>query len=279
MPVSTSFSTPFPLTCLYKPCKSTLNCVIISCVERYQKYDNFAWIYNQEFGTYGERIFPVLRDIAGDKLPQGARVLDLCCGTGQLAKVLTEKGYQVTGIDGSAKMLRYAKINAPYAEFINEDARTFKLPPVYDAVFSTFDSLNHILKAAELLRTFKNASKCLVSGGILIFDLNTEKNFKTNWKNWKFIKETADAFYAVNSDYIPEKRLAPWNCTIFRRRGKSWQRSDVFLEETFYPVAVVKSMLKKCGFRDVKTYAASPERGLHKPNRGSIKIFYSAVKP
>ena len=84
-------------------------------MKRYTDYDNFAWLYNQEWGAFGENIFPALKIIAGDKLPDGAKILDLCCGTGQLAKVLTEKGYQVTGIDGSAEMLRYAKENAPDA--------------------------------------------------------------------------------------------------------------------------------------------------------------------
>lgn len=248
-------------------------------MERYSAYDNFAWLYNQEFTEYAKAIFPLLKDIAGDKLPDGAKILDLCCGTGQLAKVLTEKGYKVTGIDGSAEMLRYAKINAPDAEFITEDARTFKLPSEYDAVFSTFDSLNHILKAAELLRAFKNTYRYLVSGEIFIFDLNTERNFETNWKNLKMIRETPDYFYAVHSDYNPEKRRAPWRCTIFQHKGKGWQRSDVFLEETFYPIEQVKSLLKRAGFTNIKTYAASRERGLHKPNRGSIKIFYYAMKP
>lgn len=248
-------------------------------MERYSAYDNFAWLYNKEFSEFARVIFPLLKDIAGDKLPDGARILDLCCGTGQLAKVLTEKGYKVTGIDGSAEMLRYAKINAPDAEFINEDARTFKLPSTYDVVFSIFDSLNHILKKTELLRTFKNTYKCLVSGGIFIFDLNTERLFMTNWKNLNNIKETSDYFYAVHSEYDPKKRRAPFQCTIFQRKGSGWQRSDVFLEETFYPNAEVKSLLKRAGFTNIKTHAASRERGLHKPNRGSIKIFYYAQKP
>ena len=248
-------------------------------MNRYQDYDNFAWLYNQEWSEFARVIFPLLKDIAGDKLPDGARVLDLCCGTGQLVKVLTEKGYKVTGIDGSAEMLRYAKINAPDAEFINEDARTFKLPSIYDVVFSTFDSLNHILKAAELLRTFKNTYKCLVNGGIFVFDLNTERHFKTWWKNWKEIKETPDYFYAVRSDYNPEKRLAPFQCTIFRRRGKSWQRNDILLHETFYPNAEVKSLLKKAGFTDIRAYAFSRESGLQKPTKYSRRIFYYARKP
>jgi len=248
-------------------------------MERYTAYDNFAWLYNREFTEYPKAIFPVLKEIAGESLPDGAKVLDLCCGTGQLAKVLIDKGYKVTGIDGSANQIKYARKNAPGARFIVADARTFKIPPVYNAVFSTFDSLNHILKAKELRQTFKNVYKCLVSGGIFIFDLNTEKHFKTYWKNWKEIKETTDYFYVVRSDYDPEKRLAPWQCTIFQRKGKGWQRSDVFLKETFYPNEEVKSLLKRAGFTNIKTYAASRERGLHKPNRGSHKIFYYARKP
>ncbi len=247
-------------------------------MERYNAYDNFAWLYNREWAAYGENIFPVLKDIAGDGLPDGAKVLDLCCGTGQLAKVLIEKGYKVTGIDGSANQIKYASKNAPGARFIIADARTFELPPTFNAVFSTFDSLNHILKATELQRTFKNVNKCLVSGGIFIFDLNTERHFKTYWKNWKIIRDTPDYFYAVHSDYDPEKRLAPWQCTIFQRKAGGWQRSDVFLEETFYPNEEVKSLLKRAGFTDIRTYAASRERGLHQPNRGSSKIFYYARK-
>jgi SAM-dependent methyltransferase len=248
-------------------------------MKRYSDYDNFAWLYNRDFTAYAEQVFPVLKDIAGDRLPRGAHVLDLCCGTGQPAKVLTEKGYRVTGIDGSEEMLRYARENAPKAEFIAADARNFRLPPVYDAAFSTFDSLNHILKAAELRRTFRNVCKCLVSGGVFVFDLNTEKHFKTFWKNWRDIKETPDYFYAVHSDYNPEKRLAPFQCTIFQRKSRGWQRSDIFLQETFYSNAEVKSLLKKAGFTQIRTYSISRERGLHKPNKGSSRIFYYALKP
>jgi SAM-dependent methyltransferase len=248
-------------------------------MKHYRDYDNFAWLYNRGWATYAERIFPILKEIAGEGLPDGAKVFDLCCGTGQLAKILTEKGYSVTGIDGSAEMLRYAKINAPDAEFIVEDARTFKLPPVFTAVFSTFDALNHILKAAELQRTFKNVNKCLVGGGIFIFDLNTERHFKTNWKNWKEIKENPDYLFAAMGDYTPEKRLAQLHITMFQPKAKYWKRSDVTLYETFYPNPAVKSALKKAGFTDIRAYAFSREHGLHKPTRSSQRIFYHARKP
>ena len=135
-------------------------------MKRYADYDTFAWLYNREWGAFGSNIFPALKIIAGRSLSKRAKILDLCCGTGQLAKVLTEKGYHVTGIDGSAEMLHYAKENAPSAEFILSDARTFSLPPVYNAVFSTFDALNHVMTLLELEQVFKNVFKCLDNGGI-----------------------------------------------------------------------------------------------------------------
>ena len=248
-------------------------------MERYTDYDAFAWLYNREWGSFGERIFPLLKDIAGKTLPDGAKVLDLCCGTGQLAKVLTEKGYKVTGIDGSRQMLKFARGNAPGAKFTAADARTFKLPTVYNAVFSTFNSLNHILKLEELQKAFKNVYKCLISGGIFIFDLNTQRHFETRCKDFKEIKEIPECFYTVRNDYNAEERLMQFHCTIFQRKARGWQRSDVTLQETFYPNAEVKSLLKRVGFTNIRTYAASRERGLHKPNRGSRRIFYYALKP
>ena len=114
-------------------------------MKRYNDYDILAWLYNRELGWYGGIIFPFLKIIAGDNLPDGAKILDLCCGTGHLATILCENGYHVTGIDGSARMLQFARKNAPSAKFILGDARTINLSPEYDAVFSIFDSLNHVM--------------------------------------------------------------------------------------------------------------------------------------
>jgi trans-aconitate methyltransferase len=62
------------------------------------------------------------------ELSTDACLLDLCCGAGHLTRALAGRGYRVTGLDGSAEMLRYARENAPSAEFIWTDARTFSSP-------------------------------------------------------------------------------------------------------------------------------------------------------
>jgi SAM-dependent methyltransferase len=105
-------------------------------------------------------------------LPAAARVLDLCCGSGDLSRELLARGYQVTGLDGSPEMLRYARQRVPRTEFLLEDARSFACEARFDAVLSTYDSLNHILSLEELEAVFANVFRALVPGGLFFFDLH-----------------------------------------------------------------------------------------------------------
>lgn len=58
-----------------------------------------------------------------DRLPPGAQVLDLGCGTGRpTAEMLAETGLDVTGIDVSTAMLAQARRHAPAGTFLQMDA-------------------------------------------------------------------------------------------------------------------------------------------------------------
>ncbi|UCH50781.1 MAG: class I SAM-dependent methyltransferase [Chloroflexota bacterium] len=247
-------------------------------MKRYNDYDVFAWLYNRELGFYGNSIFPFLKIIAGDNLPDGARILDLCCGTGQLVKVLCENGYEVTGIDGSAKMLQYAKKNAPFAEFILGDARTFKLSAEYDAVFSTFDSLNHIISLTELEQVFENVYKCLNKGGIFIFDLNMQKHFETNMRGTNYIREGQKYLYIMRNEYDEQKKLGKYTVTIFQPKDKLWKRSDIILYQTWYPLEDIVFSLRKIGFTSIKTHAFTHQRKLQEVDENSDRVFFYAQK-
>jgi len=45
-------------------------------------------------------VLGLLRPLALDSLDAGDHIVDLCCGTGQLAALLTAAGYRVTGSMG-----------------------------------------------------------------------------------------------------------------------------------------------------------------------------------
>ena len=57
--------------------------------DRYSDYDAFAWTYNRHWGSFATRMVPVLEELVLNALPSRARILDLCCGTGQLAHALS----------------------------------------------------------------------------------------------------------------------------------------------------------------------------------------------
>ena len=138
----------------------------------YSDYDQFARVYNRHWGTnFIPLVFPILEKYILCHIPSGARILDLCCGTGQLTRILTDRGYRVTGLDGSGEMLRFARENAPAAEFIVADARTFELPDNYQAVISVFDSLNHVMTLKDITSVFRNVYAALQPGGLFLFDL------------------------------------------------------------------------------------------------------------
>jgi demethylmenaquinone methyltransferase/2-methoxy-6-polyprenyl-1,4-benzoquinol methylase len=50
------------------------------------------------------------------KVAPGARALDLCCGTGDIAFALAQRGAEVTGLDFSPQMLEVARIRSQKSE-------------------------------------------------------------------------------------------------------------------------------------------------------------------
>ncbi len=84
-------------------------------------------------------------------LKPGAAILDVGCGTGRHAVELAKRGYNVTGIDLSAAMLKEAREKAKSAgvevNFIRADATDFTLPAKFDAAIclceGSFGLLGH----------------------------------------------------------------------------------------------------------------------------------------
>ncbi len=166
-------------------------------------YDPLAFIYNTHWAQPERLMLPLDRFILPE-LDPGAEILDLCCGTGQTAAMLTEHGYEVTGIDGSESMLVFARENAPDADFITGDVRTFSMPGRFDAVVSQYDSLNHILSVEELLTVFRNVHAALVPGGVFLFDLNTEEGYLQRWRATSIGHVEDDHAYITHPAYDRE---------------------------------------------------------------------------
>lgn len=219
-------------------------------------YDPFAPIYHQHWGHFSERIWPVLEEHILGGLPTGASILDLCCGTGGLAKKLTEAGWKVTGVDGSASMLDIARREAPCARFLHSDVREFHLETQFNAALSTFDSLNHILEWDGLKQTFTNVSHTLLPGGVFFFDLNMREGYRNRWQGQFHIVQS-DHAVMVSSRYEDNQRLAYMDFTLFIQERDHWHRSDFTLKQRCYEEEGVIRALREAGFSDVKVNDAA----------------------
>lgn len=245
-------------------------------MESHAGYDDFALIYNKYWSGFATRIIPILEQLALNECPPGAAVLDLCCGTGQLAQALTERGYKVAGVDDSEQMLNYARINAPKASFQCADVRYFELPTKFDIAFSTYDSLNHLLTHDDLEKAFDHVYRQLETGGLFVFDMNLESGFQSRWVG-PFNIRSDDTVVAAESKYDEKDKLATLNMTIFAQyKGDKalWRRNDVMLTQRAYTVDEVIATLTTVGFAGIEVFDA--RRDFELPEDG--RAFFRAKK-
>jgi SAM-dependent methyltransferase len=221
---------------------------------RYSEYDAFAWLYDRYWGTHFiDRYWDVVERLFLSQLGPSANILDLCCGSGQLARKLSEAGHRVSGIDGSASLLRFARKNAPKAEFSTGDARTFTIVDKFDGVISSFDSLNHVMNLVSLGGVFNNVYSALKKNGVFLFDMNMEEGYKARWRGSASVTE-ADHVLATNAEYRSDTKEASTRITYFVEERRRWMRTDVTLVERCYPREDVATRLSSSLFRAIKTY-------------------------
>jgi SAM-dependent methyltransferase len=193
-------------------------------------------IYNCTMAEdFARRAWPAIERLLLRELPSGSRVLDLCCGAGQIARRLTQRGFRVTGVDTSASMLRLACRNAPEAHFFVADARCFSLSIPQQAVLSTFNSFAHFHTPEELRAVSANVRAVLNSSGTFLFDLTMEEGYLRHWHG-SFCLAGEEHACTVHPGYDRVTRMA---------------RNDVILEE--HPPGGTKSephtsftILQKC---------------------------------
>lgn len=230
-------------------------------MRRYTNYDLFARAYNQTWGgaasPYLAQALTALQHIALHQIPADGRILDLACGPGRLAYLLTKRGYRVSGVDGSSAMIHYAKENAPQADFMVADVRDFTLPGTVHAVVETGDGLNHIPTLGDLRRVFANVYACLEPDGLFAFDFLTPERF-IKGRNIDLSVQGESSFFVMQQRCQPKALFATMDFTIFYQQDDdSWQRSDVLTTQHGYADEVVRSALSEAGFVNIRRWAAT----------------------
>ena len=109
-------------------------------------YSRSAKWYDQHYRSikYYDEKCERLAYLSGKLDPAPALLLDVCCGTGELARILWEKhGYSVDGIDLEPNLVAIAQEKDPDNFFSAAEMRRFSLPSRYDAITCLCSSIGY----------------------------------------------------------------------------------------------------------------------------------------
>jgi ubiquinone/menaquinone biosynthesis C-methylase UbiE len=206
-------------------------------------------------------------------------VLDLACGTGNMALCLAKHGYTVTGVDSSNHMLDVARKKAGqeglFISFIHQDMRTLKTDCVFDAVVCVFDSLNYLLKPSDIKSCFRSVFQAVRPGGYFVFDVNTPFRLSTIARDTSVFN--GDWYFVVWRDFW-DARNKWWqvNLTGFIKDDGQWCRFDEIHRERAFPTEYIAEWLEEAGFI---------VEGIYEPNSmrpasdTTLRAYFAARKP
>ncbi|MFX0116482.1 MAG: class I SAM-dependent DNA methyltransferase [Candidatus Hodarchaeota archaeon] len=245
----------------------------------------FARVYNRYWTDFAKQLAPKILEFY-EKTPLSGEnkiILDLCCGTGQLAVYFLENGYEVIGVDLSEGMLHYARENASAyiengkAEFIKADAADFKLNKQVGLVISAYDSLNHLENFEALSNCFQSVYEVLVNEGYFIFDLNTRGGL-LRW-NRILIQDEEDVMIVNRGIYDISGKKAWMKISGFIKSANGfYERFDETAFNSVFECELVRKELLEIGWKDVY-FAQLPSLDIpiENPEKES-RIFFVAKK-
>lgn len=132
----------------------------------YSRYYNLLY-KDKDYSGETEYIEELLHEYS----PQAKTILELGCGTGKHADLLSQK-FCICGVDMSKEMIFEANKLAPRTNltFSEGNICSIRLNKKFDAIISLFHVMSYQTTNSDLQNTFKTVHKHLKNNGIFIFD-------------------------------------------------------------------------------------------------------------
>ncbi len=240
-------------------------------------YNKFAYFYTKgpylEFSQRMAELLPTVLERFGAK-PQ--TILDIACGEGTFAVAMAKRGFQVTGVDLSSQMLRFARERAERenanVEFLLQDMRSLAFEGGFDLATCWFDSLNYLLEFKDVQRTFEGVYRALKKAGLFIFDMNTIYGLAVNWQRYPCYiqQDTPELFEIHRASYDFANNLATMRITGFAKEGDRWTRMNEVHRERGYKVEEIRQCLKEAGFQELACWDSLEAMSEPKPDSGRV---------
>ena len=221
----------------------------------------YAQVYQTKWCRFANELAPRIMEFWENARPVGpaGSVLDICCGTGDLAAHFCERGYRVTGIDKSEDMLRIARkrlkqhMKSGLAQFVNADARSFVLNKTYELVVLTYEAMQHLENGIrDVEACLRSVASVLDTNGFLVFDLITHVGTMFE-RNGVEVLDGQNLMLIQRSIYDTVCRMCHVRTTGFIPAADGrWERFEHTVHTVVYSMAEMTSVLLKSGFQRIR---------------------------
>jgi SAM-dependent methyltransferase len=154
------------------------NLVEIQKVNR-ATYDDLSNEYEQRTKTL-KNVTEYALSLFIKHLITGKEILETGCAVGLAINIMEKKGLNVTGIDISPKMVKYAKKRNPKSDIVLGDFLTCKFSKNYDGIFSF--AFIHLFPKKIAIKVLQKMYQLLKSGGVLYIGTSRSNQSYEGWE-------------------------------------------------------------------------------------------------
>ena len=190
------------------------------------------------------------------ELPEGARVLDLCCGWGRHTVRLAQRGYDVTGLDLSAYHVRLAKQAARdagvRAAWLRGDMREIPRDAgKFDAVINCFTAFGYFDDESENQRVIDGVARSLRRGGRFFIDTINQEGLMRVFRESDCTKRPNDALSIELRRYDALTGRINVDWIYLERDG---EQHKAFHSVRLYRYVELAAMLSKAGLAPLRAW-------------------------
>lgn len=208
------------------------------------------------------------------------KLLDLACGTGTLAQLFAELGYEVTASDLSEDMLTMA---AQRFQEANLQIPTYQLSmdnleglQGFDVVTIAIDSLNYLKSEEEVQKTFREVHNALNDGGMFFFDVHSIYKVDELYMDSPFVLDDDEVSFIWHTEPGGHEHSVIHDITFFvRQQEEIYQRFEETHEQRTFSPSLYSTWLKAAGFVVESVTADFSDT---EPADESERIFFCARK-
>ncbi len=213
-------------------------------------YHRFAQYYDSYVRGFREDL-----ELYGSFCNRTDSILEVGCGTGRVLEYLLKRGHAVTGVDISEEMLNLSRGKLSFfvengaLKLVRHNLVDGPLFQQFSKVLVTFYTFNYVVDRPDAF--LKNIYSSMISGGSVLMDLFYPKTLANPdlegiWTSHNLLHHNRQIEYR-------DKRVL-YDNTEERIQIFIENRKETIIKTSrkYYPKNTIKTMLEKCGLRDVR---------------------------